>query len=382
MLIEAIDLFRVAIPAAKGRTSGAANEAPVLETVLVRIASGGLVGWGEAATGQAPRDSPEWGGGAFTCLRDWLAPALLKQEVDSGAQLQERLAPFQGNPLAKGALDVAWWNLESQRQGVSLARLLGGAPRNIELGFTVSPGAQSDLMTPDISSGEQTFAALQAGFAAGYAQAILKFVPGRDLELLRAVRQAFATEPLALDCDASGHVGLRELFFRLEDFHVTSIEQPLPADDLVGHAMLQDGLRTPICLDQSITSPQRLEHVLDLQSCRLVKIEPGRLGGLTVALEIRAACQQVRVPCLLGSRQQTSIGAAAGLALASLPNFVDPAEYFDPRQHFAGTPLAGAAETQLAEGKRVIAVGQAAASEFSLDETALAPFVLAHVRLE
>jgi len=64
------------------------------------------------------------------------------------------------------------------------------------------------------------------------------------------------------------------------------IEQPLPADDLVGHAMVQELVRTPVCLDESITTPAQAAMALDLHSCRYVNLKPGRVGGLTPAAAI------------------------------------------------------------------------------------------------
>lgn len=57
--------------------------------------------------------------------RDWLAPALLHQDITSGDELQQKLSLFKGNPFAKAVFDTAWWNLESQRTGKTVAQLLG-----------------------------------------------------------------------------------------------------------------------------------------------------------------------------------------------------------------------------------------------------------------
>ena len=52
-------------------------------------------------------NSAEWAGGVFQTLRRWLAPAVVGRQVDSGPEMQERLAAFKGNPFAKAALDNA-----------------------------------------------------------------------------------------------------------------------------------------------------------------------------------------------------------------------------------------------------------------------------------
>ena len=84
----------------------------------------------------------------------------------------------------------------------------------------------------------------------------------------------------------------RDMFFRLDDFFLERIEQPLPADDLVAHAMLQQQIRTPISLDQSITTLDRLEQAVDLVSCRQVRLDPQRVGGITPTLALAEACRK------------------------------------------------------------------------------------------
>jgi O-succinylbenzoate synthase len=142
---------------------------------------------------------------------------------------------------------------------------------------------------------------------------------------VRAVRQAFPSEAIAIDGDGLCTLGQMEMFYRLEDFHLRYIEQPLPADDLVGHAMLQSSLRTPICLDQSITSPERVEQAIDLASCRQMNIDIGRVGGITPALTIRSACEAAHVSYALGG---ANLGALSALAAAAflLPNRSEPAD--------------------------------------------------------
>ena len=108
MKIDRIELFHVAMPLIyPWRT--AYGEDAAIHAVLCRLSSGSVDGWGESAPFAAPCYSPEWAGGVFAVARDWLAPAIIGREIDSGAALQEALAIYKGNPFAKAVLDTAWW---------------------------------------------------------------------------------------------------------------------------------------------------------------------------------------------------------------------------------------------------------------------------------
>ena len=123
-----------------------------------------------------------------------------------------------------------------------------------------------------------------------------------------------------------------EILCRLDDFNLAMIEQPLPPDDLVGHAMLQEAIRTPLCLDESINTPEQAAMALELHSAKHVNVKYARVGGITPAIAIHDACHEQCTPCWVGAMPQTAIGARLGLALATKANFTYPADYFPSDQ--------------------------------------------------
>jgi len=311
MQIDSIELFRVPLE----RTESSSD----IDSVFVSLRSGDEFGTGEVSLGRAPRDCVEWSTGAFACLRDWFAPELLGKEINSGQQLQEMLRPFQGNSRAKSALDMAWWDLAASKQQKPLYQLLGGTHNPISLSATI--GVQSSL--------DDLFAKIEEALQGGYDHVTLKFRPGWDLEMLRAVRQVFPAEPIAIDCGGLCTLGQQEMFYRLEDFFLKHIEQPLAADDLVGHAMLQQSIRTPIMLHESISSIQRLEQAIDLGSCRQVRIDLGNVGGITTGVAIAQACGYAKLPWAVGGGPQNGIAAQATAAFATLSNLSLPDEAYN-----------------------------------------------------
>ena len=162
VFIDRIDLYRVAMPLiSPWRT--AYGEDAVIESVLVKMTGGDLVGWGEASPLAAPTYSPEWAAGVFMAARDWLAPRLVGQDVTGGRQLQERLAIVKGNYFAKGGLDLAWWDSHAKGQRQPLYRVLGGTNPSVTVGadFGVMDKVE-DLMD---KMGEAASSRIQAGKA-------------------------------------------------------------------------------------------------------------------------------------------------------------------------------------------------------------------------
>ena len=328
MHVDAIELFHVALPLRRPQTTPW-GELKTLETVLVRMHSGGVSGWGESSPGNAPVAGPEWAAGVYGCVRDWLAPRLVGTGVDSGRELHERLAPLRGNPFATAALDTAWWDLHARQQGKPLHELLGKARDAVEIGASFDRmGSIDDLLE-----------AIQGALDAGFARVELKFRPGWEIPMINAVRFSFPTARIHIDIEGTMRLDHMEMLCRLDDFSLAMIEQPLAPDDLVGHAMVQEAIRTPLCLDESITSPEQADMALELHSARFFNVKPGRVGGLTPALAIHDACQRESIPCWVGAMPQSAIGTRLGLALAAKANCTYPADYF-PAAELLETDLA------------------------------------------
>src|SRR5688572_6864784 len=133
MRIDRIDLFHVAMPLIyPWRT--AYGEDAAIHAVLCRMTSGSVEAWGESSPLAAPCYSPEWAGGLFAVARDWLAPALLGKNIETGQQLQQYLKLFKGNPFAKAVLDCAWWSLAAKLANRPLHDLLGASRHEVPVG--------------------------------------------------------------------------------------------------------------------------------------------------------------------------------------------------------------------------------------------------------
>ncbi len=317
MRIDRIELFHVAMPLIyPWRT--AYGEDATIHSVLCRLACGSVEAWGESSPLAAPCYSPEWAGGIFATCRDWLAPQIVGQDIGSGADLQQRLAIFKGNSFAKAILDTAWWALSSKLANRPLHELLG-ATRN-----EVPVGADFGVM----DSVDELLTGVGQAIEAGFPRIKLKFRPGWDLPMLRAVRRQHPTHPIHIDCNSGYRLSDLALFQQADELDLAMYEQPLPHDDLVDHADLQRQVQTPVCLDESVYNVRQAELAIRLKSCRFVNIKPGRVGGLTNAIAIHDLCRTASIPCWVGGMLESAVGAGLCVALAMLDNFTYPADIF------------------------------------------------------
>jgi O-succinylbenzoate synthase len=121
----------------------------------------------------------------------------------------------------------------------------------------------------------------------------------------------------------------------LDRYDLALIEQPLAEDDLLGHAELARRLRTPVCLDESITSVAAAALALELGACSVINVKPGRVGGHLEARRLHDLAVSRGVPVWCGGMLETGIGRAANLALAALPGFTLPGDLSASRRYYA-----------------------------------------------
>ena len=277
-----------------------------------------VTAWSECVAGERPYFSPETVDTAWLAIREWIGPRVLGVPLDGPKAVMPRLeAGLRGHLMAKAAVEMGVWGLAAEREGVSLASLVGGTRAQIATGISIGIQENPTRLVEKV----------RRSLAEGYQKAKIKVKPGADLAYLAAVREELgATAPLMADANSAYTTADFDHLAEFDRFDLMMIEQPLSWDDLVRHAALQRRLTTPLCLDESITSIDRVEDMLTLKSGRIVNIKPGRVGGFGPARIIHDRCAAAGVPVWCGGMLESGIGRAYNVALASLPNFVLPGD--------------------------------------------------------
>ena len=151
----------------------------------------------------------------------------------------------------------------------------------------------------------------------------------------RAVREAWPELLLQVDANSIYHLADGPHLAELDAFGLLLIEQPLGHDDIMDHAKLKPALKTPLCLDESIVSPEHARWAIELNACDIINIKPSRIGGLADAKRIHDLAQAAGIPVWHGGMLETGIGRAINVALASLPNFSLPGDISANDRYFA-----------------------------------------------
>ena len=293
--------------------------------LLVELESDGLTSWGECVAGEHPYFSDETIDTAWLITMQELAPRLLGKEIGCCGEVPKLFNQIRGHRMAKAALENAVWDMEAQQTGVSLAELLGGKratiPCGVSIGIQPSPEALMDKIAEALD--------------AGYQRIKLKCKHGWDSKIFEAVRNRWPKIMLSCDANSAYRVGDFDHIASWDQFRLLMIEQPLWYDDFYFHSMLQKRLRTPICLDEAIRNRRDALAAIDMDSCRIINIKVGRVGGFSEAIAVHNAAAERGVPVWCGGMLETGIGRSHNIALSSLDNFSLPGDVSASKRYWA-----------------------------------------------
>ncbi|MEV6298425.1 o-succinylbenzoate synthase [Actinoplanes sp. NPDC051861] len=275
----------------------------------------GVEGWGECVAMREPFFSSDYLSAAADVIQRFLVPLLETMDDVTAEAASAVFTAVKGHPMAKAALETAILDaqLRSASSPVSLATYLGATHATVRAG--VSVGIMDSI--PELLE------AVSGYLEAGYQRIKLKIEPGWDLTPVAEVRKRFGGDvPLQVDANGAYTWAQADDLVKLDDHGLLMIEQPFAYDDLWSHVRLGRRLATtPICLDESVASPNEVLTAVEMKAARIINIKPGRVGGYLRAKQISELCAEHDVQVWVGGMLETGIGRAANLALAALPNF-------------------------------------------------------------
>jgi O-succinylbenzoate synthase len=319
--IGRVQLTHLQIPFKESfRISGGAVS--IKDAILVAVETeGGAVGLGECSPmastfGYSP-DTPE---GCWTDLVERIIPELLGHAAGSEEEIAGLASGWSGSRFAVAGAETALWDLLGQARHESIAEMLGATADRID------SGVESGLAVGLYPTIVELLRVIERHLDEGYRRVKIKIEPGRDLELVRAVRQHFGDIPLMVDANAAYTRDDIDLFRRLDGEQLLMFEQPMAADDLDGLAALQKSVATPVCLDETADTLDRTAEAIGRGACRIVNIKLQRVGGFGPALALNDLCQGQGVACWVGTMPELGIGQAHGVHLAALANCKYPTD--------------------------------------------------------
>ncbi|GGL48561.1 o-succinylbenzoate synthase [Sporolactobacillus putidus] len=288
------------------------------EAIIIEVKDReGRIGYGEADPFSSPWYTEETIATCWLMLRDYLIPITLQKEFSEPQELDSRWSGIRRNNMAKSGLSQAIWDLYAKEKNVYIGRLFGAVRKKVAAGAVIAA-----------RNSEEAVRQIEHYSASGYQRYKIKISRATDVALISLIRSRFPDISLMADANSAYSLQDLEHLKELDAFKLQMIEQPFSYNDLAEHAILQNQIKTPICLDESICSINDARSALKLRSCKVVNLKMARVGGWTEAIKIHSLCLKEQVPLWCGGMIEFGVAKAHNIALSALKGFTLPGDLF------------------------------------------------------
>lgn len=239
-----------------------------------------------------------------------------------------------GHHMAKAGAEGAYWDAVAQLEQVPVSRLWGGTRQEVETGTSVGlePTPEELMRKVDVAVGQMQVARVK-----------VKVKPGRDLAYIEAIRKKYPELRLQIDANSAYDLFNPQHLARLKEFDsydLMMIEQPGRNDDIFDHARQLAGLKTPICLDESILHAIHARQAIDLWQQYsaverlIINIKPPRVGGYLEAIRIASLCHHHGVSVWCGGMHESALGKTANVHFSARPEVNLPGDHVSQAPYF------------------------------------------------
>lgn len=264
------------------------------DAVVVRVRTeDGIVGWGEAHHGRAHT--------AVAKLIDTtLRQLILGMDANDVIGVWDRMYRFQlashgmgaGACLAISGIDMALWDIRAKRAGLPLYALLGGARRAVP----AYAGGVSLGYQPPAQLVDEARALVEGGYKA--VKLRVGDAPARDLERIRAIREAFGPALVILTDANIGYSleDVRRVMPAMDALDVGWLEEPFPAHDYRSYRAARGFGRTPLAAGENHYLRFEFNRVIEDGAITILQPDLSKCGGITEALRIAALASSWKLP--------------------------------------------------------------------------------------
>jgi len=323
MWIKSIELFQIRIPLnftfKTSKTSFNYRETIVIKAVDEL----GNTGYGEVVAFNEPFYSNELLMDSKSALINSYIPKLFHREIKHPFELHKWIGLTY--PMAIAGLENALLDLFAKRQQESIMDVVFAESTRYRIAAGIVLG---DL---DISNLMKQIDCYQKE---GYTRFKIKIKPEDGFSKLKLIKERYPDIKLLADANRSYELQQINELKKLDQLDLLCIEEPLTSMDFPAYQKLQEEMKVPICLDESIQTMEDLKKAIQLKACKVVNIKIGRIGGMYYAKKMIELCRENNILYWIGSMVESGISKILHVHLASLKDTYIPGDLAPSRRYF------------------------------------------------
>ncbi|ACL18541.1 Mandelate racemase/muconate lactonizing protein [Desulfitobacterium hafniense DCB-2] len=324
MRIEKSEVFHLNMPM-KFSFKSAQTILNQRETLVIKVTDElGHSGFGEAVAFKEPFYTGETLPRAKEVLLQHLLPRLLGREIPHPFAIHSW--PDLGYPMAVAGVENALLDgfARRQQQPIMDAVFHEETQARIYGGMVLGDLEPATLLRQ-----------IEDYLQEGYVRFKIKIKPGDGFAKLQRVREKYPDLMLLADGNRSFQAEQLPELREMDQLGLLCLEEPLASGNLVSYQRLQEQMRTPLCLDESIQTKADLIQAAELRACQAVNLKVGRVGGLAYVKEMIEICRKRKIHYWIGSMMESGISKILHVHLASLKDNYIPGDLSSSRRYFA-----------------------------------------------
>ncbi|MCL4349536.1 o-succinylbenzoate synthase [Ferroplasma acidiphilum] len=283
------------------------------DVYVFKLEHNGITAYSESVTDENPFYGSEDNYTVFHIVKQYLAPVV--KGLPEPDEFNEQVKFIKGNNMAKASMEMLLYDYYAKANKKSLVDYIGHSRGYANVGIS--------LGMDDINV---TLKKIQEALDRGYKRIKVKIMKGKEIGILSAVRDNFPDIVLSADANSDYTEKDFDLIKKIDRYNLVYLEQPLYHDDIIYHSRLAKELSTPLCLDESITSPEKAQKAFEMDACRVINIKEGRLGGIGNSLKVMGIAKEFKGHVWIGGMLETGIGRSFNVSMASLSDINYPGD--------------------------------------------------------
>lgn len=283
------------------------------DVYVFTLEENGITAYSEAVTDENPFYGPEDNYTVFHIVKEYLANIV--RDLPDPIAFNDKIRFIKGNNMAKASMEMLLYDYYAKLNKKPLSEYIGKSRGYANVGISFG---MADI--------NKTLKRIQEALDRGYKRIKVKIMKGKEIEILSAVRDQFPEIVLSADANSDYTEKDFEAIKKIDKYDLVYLEQPLYHDDIIYHSRLAKQISTPICLDESITSPEKAEKAFEAGACSVINIKEGRLGGISNSLKVMEIVKNFKGHVWIGGMLETGIGRAFNVSMASLSDINYPGD--------------------------------------------------------
>ncbi len=294
------------------------------ESIILEVVDeSGQSGYGETVSFTSSFYTKETLDISWEILKEKYIPQILRKEIQHPFDIHQWFG--RQCPMAVAGLENALLDLYAKKRNENLIESVfrEKVKSEIDLGIVLGDLQIQELLYKVDEYHKQ-----------GCKRIKIKVKPEDGYEKMHKVVSYFPDVSFAADANRSFHISQFNDVMKFDRLGLLCMEEPFMVDSIEECRNMQQRIKTPICLDESIQTMEDLKKAASCNAFQILNIKIGRVGGIFYVKQMIEYCRKHKIGYWIGSMVESGISKILHTQLAALKDTYMAGDLSDSGRYF------------------------------------------------